>query len=61
MNRLLSAFAIALALGIVVISSVGHSFAQRSDGSASFGHNGYGPGEYDRLTNGSPASTPGHN
>lgn len=48
---------------VIAVSTFAHSesyAAPGSENSAPVG-NWYGPGQYDRMTNGSDASTPGHN
>jgi hypothetical protein len=61
MKRTLATFAAALALAGTLIASAGPSLAQERGSRWTTQQNWYGPGQYDRLVNGSDASTPGHN
>jgi hypothetical protein len=48
---------------VIAVSAFGHSESYAApawENSAPVG-NWYGPGQYDRMVNGSDASTPGHN
>jgi hypothetical protein len=61
MTRTLALFAAAAALAGTLIASATPSLAQERGSRWVAQQNYYGPGQYDRLVNGSDASTPGHN
>jgi hypothetical protein len=61
MTRTLALFAAAAALAGTLLASATPSLAQERGARWTTQQNYYGPGAYDRLVNGSDASTPGHN
>lgn len=61
MTRTLALFAAAATLAGTLIASATPSLAQERGSRWVAQQNYFGPGQYDRLVNGSDASTPGHN
>ena len=59
MTRTLALFAAAAAVSGMLIASATPSLAQERGPRWNTQQNFYGPGQYDRLVNGSEASTPG--
>jgi hypothetical protein len=61
MTRKFTLLAAAVALAGTLVASASPSVAQQRGPQWSTQGNWYGAGNYDRLVNGSDASTPGHN